>query len=120
MLYAGNMQITININNDTDPVVSIDNLNIDAAPEADPIPRIVSAFPTRMDDAARRLLFASWREAFGDLPHNRERDARHRFTRTILGLTVMDDPSWSRGGALTNDQAFYMARVLNVIADILS
>jgi hypothetical protein len=111
MLYAGRMQITININNDTDPVVSIDNLNIDAAP----IPRIVSVYPTRMTDGDRGRLWAAWHNAF---PAGTPDTERYEFTRTVLGLTYDDDTSWSRNGSLTSDQVYHLIRVLNLIAEI--
>lgn len=109
------MQITININNATEtPTVSVEQ-HFDAAPAADPIPRIVSAFPTRMDDEARRALWAAWHEAFD----RDDRAARFEFTRKALGLTVEDNVSWSRDGSLTSDQAYHMVRLLKVISDIL-
>lgn len=119
MLYGGGMQITINITNpDTNPSVHVEQ-HFDA-PASEPIPRIAPVFTEPMSDDDRAMLFAAWRDAFGDIPRHREAACRHSFTRTTLGLTYDDDPSWSRGGSLTSDQAYYMKRVLNVIAAILA
>lgn len=112
-LYGESMQITININNaDTEPSVHVEQ-HFDA-PVAEPIPRIVSAYPHRMSDEARRNLWAAWHNVFVD----DDAEARAMFTRTALGLSYDDDASWSRNGSLTDDQTYHLIRVLSAVRDI--
>jgi len=108
------MQITINIHNaDAEPSVHVEQ-HFDA-PAPAPIPRIMQVFPEPMDNDARSHLWAAWHDAFGSTSD----EDRHEFTRTVLGLSRDDNPTWSRTGSLTCDQTYYLARVLRTIANIL-
>lgn len=116
MMYDGRMTITITLDSPSDVALLSQVLQDKAAAPAPSHvrPNIMRLFPAPMDDDARTTLFAAWGRVF----NTRNRTARERFTRTVLGLSSDTDVSWRNGGPISQDQAYYMARVLNVISDI--
>jgi hypothetical protein len=116
--------ITVNIFNYADPAtVVIDDLSGIAqaiqdralVTDPEPVPRIVPTFTGRMTDNDRRQLWAAWNNYFTSDTSDTE---RWQFTRTVLGLRMDEDTSWSRNGSLTSDQAYHLIRVLTLLAEI--
>lgn len=120
-LYAGCMttqpNITVNIFNygsDSDANL-LSQVREAVAPIAEAIPRIPLVFGNKMTNGDRGMLWAAYTDAFGSTSE----PARHTFTRTVLGLSSEDNVTWSSYGSITQDQAYYMIRVLNTITEIL-